>query len=375
MERQRLSRFYRQFSEPGFQRLLIIISITTIFWNGLWGGFARADQIAYLHQISQFDGLWEILLNSPSWNRTQSAGDFIVFRPVQYWLMGISYYFFGYNFFLWQLLSLFLHIIVLMGVHSLLMMGRLRITPYPLLLTTLFGVSFLGAELVLWHHMVGYLLFSAFSVFSIYFLVKFLGAGKIGYGCASLVLGILAEFTHEFGAILNALISISFFYQFFFADSGANGLVQRTRKINLNWGLLFFFSTLSYPVLNLLDFSLGGHAVTPETPDLINLAQSILTASSYAILQIAIWTGGWLFPAAYKISAGGKSLPDVDAPRPGAGHRRGNRQAVFPGARRYRRYRRRETRRPRRAQKPRPRRLQESRVSWRCFPYAFTLRR
>lgn len=304
MNCQRLLKLLYLLRNLWIQRIFIVFLITAVFWNGLWGGVPRADQLSYLHQISQFDDFWQIFLNSPSLNRTQTSvgEDLMLFRPLLYWLLGAFYYFFGYNFMLWQIGALFLHILVVLGVHLLLTAGRLRSTQYPLLLSIFFGTSLLGSELVLWNHITGYILFSVFSVFSIYYLIKFFDSQKTCFIWLSLFLGVLSEFTYELGLIVNLLISLTFFYKFLFKYADAKNLLLEKNNKSIKWGILFLLGSLMYPFLSVMDLWAKGLAPTISDTQ-TNIAQSLLLASTYTIKQIGFWVGGWLLPAAYKISA------------------------------------------------------------------------
>jgi hypothetical protein len=284
------------------QRLLIIFTLILVFWHGLWGGAPRTDQVIYLHQISQFNNFWDIFTNAPSWNRTQSAGDFILYRPILYLLLGSFYYVFEYDFVKWQIASLVLHVIVVLGVHSLLLLGRLRLTLYPLLLAIFFGVSLLGSELVLWNHIVGYILFSAFLVYSVYFLVIYFQKNIERYAWLSLLIGCFAQFTYEFGVILNIFIIITFCYRHY-SYYRSNSL----HKSNIKWAILFLFSVLLYPLFSVLDLWLNGFDVMPSEGQVFSI-QSIFLASSYAFKQILFWLGCWVLPAAYDIDAGGRAV-------------------------------------------------------------------
>jgi len=217
------------------QRLLLVALVVFTFWDGRVA-FQELISLLYLHHVSQFSDFWDIVVTSPSWNRTQFAGDFIFFRPLLYLQLGLFYYFFGYNFFLWQVASLFLHILSALGLHSLLFNGNLKRTIYPLLIALLFGSSYMASEIVFWSHISGYLTFSALAVFSVLFIVRFLSTGNAFSGWAALTLGILSEFAYELGVLLNLLVSAVFFYMW---------IVEKCQNLNnrsinsLSWFLLF----------------------------------------------------------------------------------------------------------------------------------------
>lgn len=284
------------------QRLFIIFIILLTFWHGLWGGVPRGDQPVYLHQISQLHDLGNILINAPSWNRNHALiSEIILFRPVLYILMGSFYYFFGYNFILWQCASLFLHIMVVLGLHLLIANGSLRFTPYVFLLPIFFGVSLLGSELVLWHHAAGYILFSVFVVFSVYFLRLFFQTKNTNYGWFSLLLGILAEFTYELGVVINLLISLVFFYNYIFASAIEKMQIGKSTLSTIKWGLLFFLSALLYPLLSSLDLWLRG--LNAPIGSQISLPHPFLATFYYTFIQLGFWIGGWIFPTTYDIRA------------------------------------------------------------------------
>lgn len=275
------------------QRIVILVVITFVYWDGLWGGVPRSDQIAYLHQVGGFQNYWDIILNTLSWNRTQAAGDSILFRPLLYIQLGTFYYIFNYNFIYWQIASLILHIIVVLGIHALFRFGSLRSTLYPLFLSILFGVSFLGSELVLWNHISGYILFSVFLVYSVFFLVLFFDSKQEKYAWLSLFLACLSQFTYELGIIFNFFILFLFVYKHYFYDSSSN-------YNNIKWLMLFSSSILLYPLLNYMDLMINGYQDVFSNQYEFSII-SILLAINYSLYQIIYWFGGVLFPAFYDV--------------------------------------------------------------------------
>lgn len=280
------------FSNTLIQRLLLLILVGVTFWNGLWGGAPRADQVLYLHQVSQYSNIWDILINSPSWNRIQSGGDFMLFRPILYLQLGSFYYFFGYNFFYWQLASLILHILVVLGLYSLLLQGRLRNTAYPLVISAFFGCSFISSELVLWSHISGYITFSLFVIYAVLLIVKFISTDKISIGYISLIFGIFAEFTYELGVVLNILIAIALFYN--------HRLKASSNKDYLTLTLLFIGSAILYPVFSVSDLIFRNMHISFDGSK-VSLIQGLALAVRYTVKQIVFWIGGWVLPSGYKI--------------------------------------------------------------------------
>lgn len=290
------------------QRAIVVAVIVVVFWNGLWAGVPRADQVPYLHQISRFTDYWDILINSPSWNRTQSAGDYVLYRPVLYWLLGTFYYLFRYDFVLWQASALFLHILVVLGVHSILMQGHLRNTICPILISLFFGTALLSAELILWNHIVGYVLFCVLVTFSIYFLIKYFEGNKFRFAIMSVLLGLMAEFTYEFGVIINFIIGLGFLYAFIVKRYAS---VRKKEKMQfLQLALLFLGCVFIYPAASLLDlWARNIQTVVPANfADQDVLLDTLTRAFAYTLQQILFWIGGWFLPTVYKIEAGGRAV-------------------------------------------------------------------
>src|SRR5262249_19293158 len=130
------------------------------------GHAARSDQLYYLFVTSSKTDLWSLTVGSYALNRDPlMPGDELLFRPVLYSLLGFEKWLFGYNFHLWQLASLLLHLgncylmyRILREVH------KEGIVPF--LLTLMFGVLYTAMEMVIWHHMSGYLLFCLLFLYS-----------------------------------------------------------------------------------------------------------------------------------------------------------------------------------------------------------------
>ena len=159
---------------PFRQRLLLVVLILIVFWDGLFAGMPRADQVQFLYQLAAVGPGTDNWLDFMSWNRVIAKGDEALYRPLLYALLVACHRLFGYNFVLWQMASLALHVLAVLGLHALLLRGSLRETALPFLLALFFGVALLGSELVLWQHVMGYVLFCVLAVFSLIQVLQYL---------------------------------------------------------------------------------------------------------------------------------------------------------------------------------------------------------
>jgi hypothetical protein len=124
---------------------------------------------------------------------------------VLYFFLGLERWSFGDEFFWWQLTSLLLHLgIAWLLLKILLGEGKHVFAP---LLVLFFSVQYAAMEMVIWHHMSGYLLFCVFLLSAIYNLRRYEREGS----SASLYLLyaslVLASFTYELGSAASLLIA------------------------------------------------------------------------------------------------------------------------------------------------------------------------
>ena len=288
-------------SKHYIQCMILILLMFVTFGHGLWGGFPRADQLIYLHQIGQYSSFWDLLSNAPSWNRLH-VGDPILFRPILYLQLATFYYLFGYHFILWQLASLILHCLVVLGLYLLLMRGSLRNSVYPFLLSALFGCAVLGSDLVLWHHISGYITFCALCIYSLLAFQKFLSSQKHPYVIIAILLGFLAEFTYELGVVYNFFIALTCLYMQLFETQGRN---TETKMLGL-YGFMFLSVSVLYPLISAGDLILRGIHVGSTSAHL-SLLYTFFHTVGYTLIQITFWIGGLLLPTTLDIQASGRA--------------------------------------------------------------------
>jgi len=299
------SHFKSSIHNPFFQSLVLISLVIIAFWDGVVGGIPRADQLFYLHNIGGINDLKDIMTTAPAFNRTHS-GDYILYRPVLYLLMGFCYYFFGYNFVLWQTASLTLHILVVLSLFFLLRRVPLfKKTSWPFAIALLFAVSEMGSEMVLWHHIMGYLLASLLAVLQTLFYVRFLSEGRTRYAAWSLGFGLTAEFTYESFLALNMIFAGILIFSTFQPRLKGLQWIPRPKPeppTCLKVALLFFLISLFLPVVSSMDSYLRAGALgSLEKPLDFN---GIFMAIGFTFKQISRWLRALLLPLGIQIVPG-----------------------------------------------------------------------
>jgi len=308
-----LERLRRALSNPWLQRAALVAVIVWVFWNGLWAGVARSDQVLYLYRVSEFDTLWDILSRAPSWNRLyQTAGDQVLYRPVLYLQLGSFYYLFRYNFIAWQVASLCLHTLVVLGIHLLLIQGRLNRTLYPLLISLWFGTAFFASEMVFWNHIVGYLLFCGLEVYAVYFFLRFLQSDRATFLVPCALLSVTAEFTYETGALVNLLFAATLLASRLSAPAATASSAQSRGSAHWRLALGFVLAALLLPIASLIDLRIRGFAFLPNAHG-VGLWPLVVIAVRYAFAQIGFWTSAWLAPTVYQVVAAGRAICEVSS--------------------------------------------------------------
>ena len=188
---------------------------TLVVYRYAFFDVARADQLVYLYRTADIHGLWNLTVASYDFNRTHSAGDFELFRPVLYMLLGFERWLWGYNFVAWQATSIGLHITVVLSLFSYFRYVCRRATRpgeasfAPFAFALFFAFLYAGTEMVAWHHIVGYLLFCLLAVQALFAYQRFLDRrDALNAGLIVLLSG-LACFTFELGNVLAGLLGLA----------------------------------------------------------------------------------------------------------------------------------------------------------------------
>lgn len=180
--------------------LLVVILITAAVYSPSLFHAARSDHIVYLADMAGKDDLRSILSESYALDRTREfylGEDRLLFRPVLYSLLGLEKWLFGYSFFWWQITSLLLHLCVVWLLLKILYREGMHI--FAPLFALFFAVQFVAMDMVIWHHLAGYLLFSVFLLSALYNLRRYGEKKTPSRGLLLVAFLLLAAFTYELG--------------------------------------------------------------------------------------------------------------------------------------------------------------------------------
>lgn len=283
------------------QQGLLAALLFFIFYDGIWGGAPRADHLGYLHNMWGQNSLGDIVSGAPAWHREHSNGDFFLFRPLLYLQLGLFYHFFGYEFALWQLAGLVLHVAIVLILHGCFWQTSLRGTFWPFLLALPLAVSQFGAELVLWTHLGGYLLFVLTALASFRLLICYARTQHLWCGIASLLSAFVCTFLYETGTLVCILIATWLLARACTRRPTA-GETGKRHDLPLAGG--FLLAAVICPLWGVIDYGLRYGHLSPnlEGGTSSSALASFFQASWYALLQIAHWLSAFLLPNQFLFS-------------------------------------------------------------------------
>jgi hypothetical protein len=289
-------------------QVAVLIAGTLLVYRYAFLDVARADQLIYLYRTVDIHGLWNLTLGLYDFNRTHSVGDFVLFRPILYMLLGLERWLWGYNFLAWQATSIGLHILVVLSLFSYFHYICRRFSQQnetsfaPFISTLFFAFLYAGTELVAWHHIVGYLLFCLLAVQALFAYQRFLDRHN-GLDAASIVLFAgLACFTYEIGSVLAFALGVSLL---------ATVVVERSTKQAAPTGAANHAISIAAAALLLtlpavyLTWSYWNYIATVGAmtyrPPVSNLHLILLSVKS-----IVIWTISIFAPGSLRLYPGGR---------------------------------------------------------------------
>jgi hypothetical protein len=194
---------------------IVLIAGTLIVYRYAFLDVARADQLIYLYRAADIHGLWNLTFGAYDFNRTHSVGDFVLFRPILYMLLGLERWLWGYNFPAWQATSIGLHVSVVLSLFCYFRyvcrrsIEKDETSFAPFILALFFALLYAGTEQVAWHHIVGYLLFCLLAVQALFAYQRFLDRRDGLHAALIVVFAALACLTYELGNVLAGLLGLA----------------------------------------------------------------------------------------------------------------------------------------------------------------------
>ena len=193
--------------------------------------FPRSDQWWFLLNTLDYEGLWETVANTYSYNRTReiNPADVVAFRPLLFAVLSLEKALFGNHLWAYQVVGIVLHGVNCMQVYLLcrlrdedadgweldrgILCRLMRIVPFVLVL--MFAVNARIMELVIWTHLHGYLLFFAMVLCVMQLLLAALERSRDGWENAGLLFAawtimLVASFAYEYGQVYAVLMGVLF---------------------------------------------------------------------------------------------------------------------------------------------------------------------
>lgn len=208
---------------------LILLNFITYFPS--FFHIPSGDQITYLAETSFKNDLFSLTLGSYDLNRTRvfCPGDYLLFRPLHYILLGIEKYFFGYKFVYWQAVSFTLHLATIFLLLKLLL--RIRRSIFAYLLTALFSVLTVNQMMVTWQHVAGYFIFDIALLIILYEISNSLHSADKPLNALRICgWSLMAALSYELGFFL--ILTLIPFIQLYFPRSKQKSFLLKGLLIN-----------------------------------------------------------------------------------------------------------------------------------------------
>ncbi len=291
---------------PGVQALGLVI-VTLVAYYYAFFDVARADQWTYLYRTSDSHGFWNLTVHAYDFNRTNSSGDFVLFRPVQYLILGLERWLWGYDFTLWQATSIGLHIMVVLSLFTYCRRGCRRFltegeTSFaPFVIALFFALLYAGTEMVAWHHIVGYLLFCLLAAQGALAYQRLI-ENRETICAASLVTTVgLACFTYELGNVMACVMAVGLLASIFAEHGRSMEQAEYESRHRLLFTVAFalIFLPVLYAVWSYADYvaTVGG---VPHSSGFFSLGKLLAGVGKLA----SLWLTASLVPAVFHLSPG-----------------------------------------------------------------------
>lgn len=268
----------------------LVLFTISIYYTSLFH-IARSDQVTYLAYFANHDTFFDLVINAQDYNRKPDvlgAIDKITYRPLTFMFLGLQRWLFGYDFLYWQLTSLVLHLAVIWQLYKLLY--SIHPSIFAFLLTLFFASLCITMEMVIWHHLSGFLLFIFISLIILNILYRIQQTQKLERQTLFLLfLYFLMEcFLLELGMIFTFLFAVFIYIK-----------TNEKKSLRLKKFLFLMFPCALYLMSNLVNYQLtcAGVDSIAELPYAFNVGLTIKN-TFFAFLW---WILAALFPYLLKI--------------------------------------------------------------------------
>ena len=148
--------------------LLAIALFNLVIYFPSFYHLPRSDQLCYFYFQAPHPHWFDLIFGSYAYNRTvpYTTQDIFIFRPLLHIFMGTELWLFNYNFMLWQITGLILHLCVLWHLLKLLLL--IQRSFFAVLLTFFFSSLLIIMEMIIWQHTNGYMLFVICLLIALY---------------------------------------------------------------------------------------------------------------------------------------------------------------------------------------------------------------
>ena len=226
------------------------IAILNIFiYYSSFSHVARSDQLIYLANTVGIDDWVSLAVKTYSYDRVPhifEGFDAVLFRPFFFFFLGTEKFFFGYNFKAWQITGVILHLGVIWNLLRLL--WAIRPGAAAGIFTAFFSVLLVNIEMVIWHHINGYLIFLSCILIALYTLYKVTVNQQMTLKELFLIFFclLISVATYELGLVYSV-----FFFIYLW-------VVTFKQKMSFSkiWYFIILLPGVMYVILNLLDLNM-----------------------------------------------------------------------------------------------------------------------
>src|SRR3989338_8283974 len=187
--------------------LCIILVNIAAFFPSLFH-LPRSDQKLFYIETMDVSSFPELVSKTYSYNRTRffAPGDELLFRPLLFVVLSFEKWLWGYHFVYWQITGFILHLLIVWFFLKILLF--IHRSFFSLILALFFSVIYISAEMVVWHHLHGYLIAIILILIALYNFAQFIASSqtKKMYFWGMFISLTLAIFLYEYASVVTVAL-------------------------------------------------------------------------------------------------------------------------------------------------------------------------